>query len=210
METTRTLSRILPPRRWKIGTLGLFCALGMLWIPGELGAQAAPTAPSADTTAAQAGGVSPRGAFLRAATVPGWGHASIGSYKRAAFYIVTEGAAAWSLVKTRRRFAEAQERVRFREDIVRADLADVGVTDPELIQKGLDDDADLQDLLSLEESRRQQREDWTALGIFLLFLSGADAYVSAHLKDFPAPIQVNAQPVGNGRMELSVGIRLPR
>ncbi|HSG47352.1 MAG TPA: hypothetical protein VLA43_05965, partial [Longimicrobiales bacterium] len=86
-----------------MGTLGAFCALGMLWIPGALGAQAAPPPPPADTVAAHAGGISPRGAFLRAALVPGWGHASIGSYKRAAFYFVTEGAAAWSLVKTRRR-----------------------------------------------------------------------------------------------------------
>jgi len=154
-------------------------------------------------------GVSPRGAFIRAALVPGWGHASIGSYKRAAFYIFTEGATAWTLVKTRRRFAEAQGRVQFREDVLRADLADAGITDPDTIQARLDDDPDLQDLLGLEEARRQQREDWTAVGIFLLFLSGADAYVSAHLKNFPAPIQVEAQPVGGGRMELAVKVKLP-
>ncbi|HSG07570.1 MAG TPA: DUF5683 domain-containing protein [Longimicrobiales bacterium] len=197
--------------RREIGTLGMICALGVLALPGRLQAQVStPTAPAEDTVTVQASGVSPRGAFLRAAAIPGWGHASIGSYKRAGFYFFTEGATAWSLVKTRRRVAEAEERVRFREGIVRADLAAEGVTDPEEIQTRLDDDKVLQDLLALEEARRQQREDWTALAIFLLFLSGADAYVSAHLKDFPAPIQVNVEPVGNGRIDLSVGVKLPR
>jgi hypothetical protein len=142
--------------------------------------------------------------------VPGWGHASIGSYKRAGFYFVTEGATLWSLVKTRRRYGEATERVAFREGVLRADLADEGITDDEVIQERLDGDEGLQDLLALQEARRQQREDWTALTIFLMFLSGADAYVSAHLKDFPAPVEFTAQPVGDGRMELSLGIRFPR
>ena len=200
--------------RREIGTLGMICVLGALAVPGRLQAQVTTPAPTsasaADTVTAKASGISPRGAFLRAAAIPGWGHASIGSYKRAGFYFFTEGATAWALVKTRRRVAEAEERVRFREGIVRANLADEGVTDPEEIQTRLDDDEVLQDLLALGEARRQQREDWTALGIFLLFLSGADAYVSAHLKDFPAPIQVNVEPVGNGRIDLSVGIKLPR
>lgn len=210
MANASSLTRILsrPPQR--ICTLGAFCALALMWAPEAVGGQVPVSPPSTDTLAVGGAGVSPRGAFLRAVALPGWGHASIGSYRRAAFYFVTEGATAWTLVKTRRRFAEAQDRVQFRDKVLRADLAEEGITDAAVIQARLDDDADLQDLLALEEARRQQREDWTAVGIFMLFLSGADAYVSAHLKDFPVPIQVNAQPVGDGRMELSVGITLPR
>jgi len=210
METIRFPFRILPRHRRGIGAMGMMLTLGASVASGTLRAQVATPAVAADSVTAPSSGVSPRGAFLRAALIPGWGHASIGSYNRAGFYFVAEGATAWNLVKTRRRFAEAQERVRFREGVLRADLADEGVTEPDEIQARLDDDDTPQDLLALEEARRQQREDWTALGIFLMFLSGADAYVSAHLKDFPLPIEVNAQPVGDGRMDLSLGIKLPR
>jgi hypothetical protein len=153
---------------------------------------------------------SPRGAFLRAVLVPGWGHASIGSYRRGAFYFVAESATGWALTKAIQRVHEAQGRIRFRESELRAQLAADGVVDPQEIQAGLDDDAVLQDLNDLEVARRMQREDWTSLAIFLVFLSGADAYVSAHLRHFPAPIQLDAQPAGNGRMELSFGITPPR
>jgi hypothetical protein len=72
----------------------------------------------------------------------------------------------------------------------------------------LEGDRRLDNLRDLEDSRRQQREDWAALGIFLLLLSGADAYVSAHLQDFPAPIQIQAAPAGGARVEVGVRIEL--
>lgn len=181
--------------------------------PGAASAQARPApqpAPSDSTTQAAARGASPGGAFLRAVLIPGWGHASIGAYNRGAFYVAVESATGWALVKSRKRVQEAAERVAFREGVVRSELAAQNIVDPETVQDALDEDETLLDLQSLEESRRQQREDWTALGIFLLFLSGADAYVSAHLQHFPQPIEVNAVPVGNGRMELTVSLRLPR
>ena len=161
-------------------------------------------------TKAPVSGTSPGGAFLRAVLVPGWGHASIGAYRRGAFYFVAESATGWALAKAVQRVREANARIRFREDLLRSQLSAQGVLDADTVQARLDDDEVLQDLTALEDSRRQQREDWTALGIFLVFLSGADAYVSAHLGHFPAPIELNAQPVGNGRMELSVGVSVPR
>jgi hypothetical protein len=91
--------------------------------------------------------------------------------------------------------------------VIRAELADQGIVEVDAIQEVLDADPTLEDLTALTESRLQQQEDWAALGIFLLFLSGADAYVSSHLKDFPAPIEFEASPVGNGRMD--VGFKIP-
>ncbi len=175
--------------------------------------QAPPLLPTVTDTASTARtprGVSPRGAFLRAIAIPGWGHAAIGAYNRGAFYVAVEGMTGWGLVKARGRYDEAGRRIAFRENVVRANLATQGVTDPADIQKGLDDDETLQDLIALRDARRQQREDWTALGIFLLLLSGADAYVSTHLEHFPQPISVDARPVGNGRMEVSLSVTLPR
>jgi hypothetical protein len=185
----------------------------MLLTVASAGAQEAP--PPARTgadTVSQAPvhrGVSPGGAFLRAVAIPGWGHSAIGSYRRGAFYFVAEGITAWGLIKTRERIKEANQRVDFREERLRADLASQGVTDPAEIQTALDDDETLTDLLGLQSARKSQREDWTALGVFLLLLSGADAYVSAHLQHFPAPMTLDAQPSGNGRMDVSLSVKLP-
>jgi hypothetical protein len=154
-------------------------------------------------------GVSPRGAFLRALVIPGWGHSAIGAYKRGAFYFVAEGITAWGLIKTHERIGEAQKRILFQEGVVRGDLAAQGITDPATIQTALDSFPALVDLRSLEGARKRQREDWTALGVFLVFLSGADAYVSAHLQHFPAPISIEAQPSGGGRYDLAVSVKLP-
>ncbi len=198
--------------RLLVGLLALAAATALG--PGPAGAQERPAEPlpaRADSARRPAGrGVSPRGAFLRAVVVPGWGHSAIGAYNRGAFYVTVESATGWALIKARKRLQEATERVAFRESVVRAELAAQNRIDPDTVQAALDADETLQDLKSLEESRRQQREDWTALGIFMLFLSGADAYVSAHLQHFPQPIELNAVPVGGGRMELSVSVKLPR
>jgi hypothetical protein len=45
-------------------------------------------------------------------------------------------------------------------------------------------------------ARGRHFEDWAALSIFLVFLSGADAYVSAYLADFDERIGVMPGPSG--------------
>jgi len=163
----------------------------------------------ASTALSQPLGVSPGGAFLRAVLVPGWGHAAIGSYTRGGFYFVFESATAYTLLRTRSRLSDARERAALRESVVRARLADAGVTDPTEIDARLQQDEALGSLNALVESRRGQQEDLVAWGIFLLFLSGADAYVSAHLARFPAPIAVQVTPVASERAEVSLRIPLP-
>ncbi|MDP3911705.1 MAG: hypothetical protein Q8Q14_15070 [Gemmatimonadales bacterium] len=51
-------------------------------------------------------------------------------------------------------------------------------------------------------AKRQEVEDWLVLWIFNHLFAGAEAYVSAHLQDFPADLQVRAFPNG-------IGISLP-
>ncbi|MGH7607709.1 MAG: hypothetical protein ACREME_10235, partial [Gemmatimonadales bacterium] len=46
--------------------------------------------------------------------------------------------------------------------------------------------------------KRQEVEDWLVLWIFNHLFSGAEAYVSAHLQDFPADLEVRAFPGGIG------------
>jgi len=133
----------------------------------------------------------------------------VGAFNRGAFYVAAQGATAFTLVKTWKGLTEAEERIAFRERVIRSDLEGEGITDLEEIQTRLDNDETLADLRRLQEARRQQREDWLALGIFLMLLSGADAYVSAHLSDFPAPIEIEARAGADERMELFLRVPLP-
>ena len=204
-----------PPRRSARWKLALASLLGLaLAVPTMGGAQEVPPAPEpaeelAADSVVSSPGIAPSGAFLRAVLLPGWGHSSIGSYTRGGFYFAAETTTGWGLLRTIRRLTETRQRITFREETLRAELADLGTTDPDEIQAALDDDAVLEEFNDLLAAREDQQEDWAALGVFLLFLAGADAFVSAHLADFPTPITIDAQPLPGGRVELSVGVRLP-
>lgn len=189
------------------GLLGLM--LAVLAVPGAAQQTDTPTSPPAQRTALEPLSVSPGGAFLRAVLVPGWGHVAIGSYGRGGFYFAVEAATAYGLLRTRRRLSEARERAGLRESVLRARLAAEGVTDPTEIEAAVEDDALLNGFQDLVTSRQGQQEDLVAFGIFLLFLSGADAYVSAHLARFPAPIEVQVAPVTSERAEVAIRIPIP-
>ena len=124
-------------------------------------------------------------------------------------YFAIESAVAYGIIRTRRRISEAASRANFRELLLREDLTTKGITDPNQIENALESDATLADLKSLGESRSDQQEDLVAFGLFLLFLSGADAFVSAHLKDFPDPIAIEGGPTNDGRLEIGLKLRLP-
>jgi len=55
------------------------------------------------------------------------------------------------------------------------------------------------------DSKRQQVQDWVVLWVFNHLFSGAEAFVSAHLQDFPKDLKVRAFPGGVG-----VSLALPR
>jgi hypothetical protein len=52
------------------------------------------------------------------------------------------------------------------------------------------------------KAKRQEVQDWLVLWVFNHLFSGAEAYVSAHLQDFPADLKIQAFPRG-------IGISLP-
>jgi hypothetical protein len=52
------------------------------------------------------------------------------------------------------------------------------------------------------KAKRQEVQDWLVLWVFNHLFSGAEAYVSAHLQDFPADLKIQAFPHG-------IGISLP-
>ncbi len=57
------------------------------------------------------------------------------------------------------------------------------------------------------ESKKQELEDWLTLLVFNHLFAGLEAYVSAHLWDFPGDIKLRALPDGIGG---HVSIPLPR
>ncbi len=56
-------------------------------------------------------------------------------------------------------------------------------------------------------SHTQEREDWIVMLVFNHLLAGAEAYVSAHLYDFPAALKVRALPGGRTGVGLSVPLK---
>ena len=147
----------------------------------------------------------PAGAFLRGALIPGWGHAATGSLTRGAFYFGIEAASGWMVFKTWRKLNVAREQVALWEDRVTARLMSEGVTEQAEIDAELDQHQEIARLRELADSRREQREDWAAVAIFFLLMSGVDAFVSAHLQDFPEPLTVEGDPGGT----ISVTFRVP-
>ncbi len=193
----------LGARRTALALLGLLaCSLSA----ARAGAQADSAAVAADTLAADgaaadsaAVGPTPAGAFLRGAIVPGWGHAASGSLTRGAFYFASESLAGWMLFKTMRRLRFAREQAGLWERRATAELASQGVTDPEQVESRLAAHEQVARYRGLVSAREEQREDWLAVAIFTLLLSGVDAFVSTHLGDFPRRSSSTAPPTEPSR-----------
>lgn len=176
-------------------------------------------APNVTTAAAVAADSSsglptPRGVFVRSLIVPGWGHFAMGSYTRGGVYLAIRAANAFMLAKTWSRLSDAQERLRHESKLVRDSLLVAASIDPQLeeqlkqpgaLEHAVESHPRVADIDALVGSRKQQREDWITWNLFWLFVNAVDAYVTAHLLDFPA--QVSATPDGNGRVQLEVRLK---
>lgn len=198
----------MTPRRKleRLTRLTLGALAGMVVGVDAASAQEAPMGQGASAASLAPLQVSPRGALVRAMVLPGWGHAAIGSYTRGAFYFALESLTAYTFLRTRSRLTDARERAGLRESFLRAGLASDGVTDRAAIETALAQDDVLVGLEALASSRENQQEDLVAFGLFLVFLAGADAFVSAHLARFPAPIDVQVAPAAMGGLELAVRV----
>lgn len=153
-----------------------------------------------------ASGPGPAGAFLRGVLVPGWGHAASDATTRGVFYFGAESLAGWMLYKTARRLGTAREQAALWEERVGQALVAQGVSEPAELEAALEADDDVARARGLVSAREEQREDWLAVAIFTLLVSGLDAFVSAHLQEFPEPLTIEGDPAG-GRVE--VGFRIP-
>jgi hypothetical protein len=168
-----------------------FVAILVYLAPTGLEGQALPAVP--DTTAATgpAGAAafhppySGRGAFFRSLVLPGWGQAYVGAPARGAVYFALAAGSGWMTYLTRQQYNDARVEEQW--------LRDTG-------QIGENEDSDF------ALARSQHFEDWAALTIFLMFLSGADAYVSAYLADFDETVTVRPATGGGVRFEAQLPV----
>lgn len=56
-------------------------------------------------------------------------------------------------------------------------------------------------------SHEQEREDWIVLLLFNHIMAGAEAYVSAHLYDFPAALKIQRLPGGGTGIGVTIPLR---
>ena len=163
--------------------------------------------------------LTPGRAFVRSLLIPGWGQFSQGAKVRGSVYASLQGASAFMLVKTQLKINDANSGMEaLREiaiDSMRADAVEQMDTalirflaDPDSAQLLADSTEAVADKQALADSRRRQREDWIALAIFFTLASGVDAYVGAHLADFPG--KVSASPLRHGGVRIEWTLPLPK
>lgn len=173
----------------------------------------------ADTTPDRARLPTPAGAMVRSFLVPGWGQASYDAFLRGGVFFAAQTGSWFMLIKTLAKLGEARDVEDRRIDVARDAVLAAVAADPTLseqfaenpdslarfVQAAVDEDPAVQDIRDLVESREQQREDWIAQVIFWTLASGVDAFVNAHLADFPGQLRATRAPDGR----YSVGLHLP-
>ena len=191
----------------------MLLALTVLATPADARAQAetrtnvAPEPADSVEALLSTGRPSPGGAFLRSILVPGWGQASSGAYGRAAFNFLAQAGTVWMAYKTNALLDSARRRQQLVEDAVTAELLRSGV-EAEALEDQLAESERVAEIRLLATARSEQMEDWVAIAVFIVFYGGADAYVAAHLADFPVPLTV--EPVaGPSGTAFEVGVSLP-
>ena len=146
--------------------------------------------------------VSARGAFIRSLLIPGWGQSAAGAPGRGAFYFGMEGASLWMILKSFKTLDSAKTRLKSAEVAVRTELQSTQELSGSDLDEAVQGDSKVKSAAMLVEDRSQQREDWIAAGMFFLMFGAADAFVTAHLEDFPEPLETRIET----SPELGVGV----
>lgn len=147
----------------------------------------------------------PTRAFVRSLLLPGLGQSAFSAYFRGGVYFATSSTSWYMLLKSHARLGQARDVEERRAAAIKADLLADGVDDPETIANAQANDAMLRGMKDLVESRRQQREDWIAVTLFWTLASALDAFVTAHLYEFPGRVTGSMLPGGT----VEVGVSFP-
>ncbi len=183
----------------------LFCSSAAVY------AQQRPTPPTTPLLADSARRITPGNAFYRSLLIPGWGQASAGAYVRGGTFFALQSASAYMMLKTMSRLADAREievrRVSAATDslqaLIRANPQDsIRLSDPVRFLAALDSVPGLQQIRGLIDSRKEQRQDWITYTLVLTLASGIDAFVAAHLANFPAAVEATPRVGGGANLEV--------
>lgn len=162
-------------------------------------------------------GPGPGGAMLRSILLPGWGQAAYHAYFRGAVYYAGWAGTWFMNFKNYAKLDEIRQMRSIRRGIVLDSLQVLAATDTALanqlanpLQRDrlIGQDSIANDMRLVENSRKQQRQDWIALTLFWTLASGVDAFVTAHLADFPAII--TTEPGSRGGVALRIEVPLGR
>jgi hypothetical protein len=164
-------------------------------------------------------GITPGKAFMRSLLIPGWGQFSVGARTRGFVFIGLQSASWFMLVKTLNKLSDAHdvadERVAFASDSLHRQMS----TDTALARKLASADSfnarveafdTVKAIRSLINSREEQRQDWITYVLFTTLASGVDAFVAAHLADFPTTITTTAKPNGAVQVKFTVPVQRRR
>jgi hypothetical protein len=80
------------------------------------------------------------------------------------------------------------------------------LSDPLAFEEAVGEHTGVQDIRGLVDAREQQRQDWITYTIFFTLISGVDAYVNAHLRDFPVDIITPPSTDGSIRLMFRVPV----
>ena len=150
--------------------------------------------------------VSPGRAFLTSLFVPGLGQSRLGRQLPGAIYAGVEAMSVVMILK-------AKNDLRIARSHAKSPIVNEYEVDPQTGAPVRDENGQLVPVDTVPnrfdaervDARRTQVEDWIAVLIFNHLFAGAEAFVSAHLQDFPTDLRVRAFPGGVG-----VSFPLPR
>ena len=147
----------------------------------------------------------PSSALLRSLVVPGLGQFSVGAYGRGAFFAALQGTSYYMLFKTHDKLTRAEDRLEARTNVLRDSL--IAANDTVGLEAKLDTAQVLQSGRALVDSRERHMQDWITYTIFFTLVSGVDAFVAAHLADFP--VRIEPEPQVNGSVHFKFSVPLP-
>jgi hypothetical protein len=128
--------------------------------------------------------VAPLPAFFRSLVLPGWGQALLDRKFTGGLFLLWEGVTLGMTVKTAREVAFIR-----------------GTEETRQIPEGATESFRLR-------AKKAEHQDWLVLLIFNHLFSGLEAFVSAHLWDFPGDLRVQAMP-GDAGPRPGLGLTIP-
>jgi hypothetical protein len=149
----------------------------------------------------------PGKALMRSLLIPGWGQFSVGASKRGAFFVLAQGTSYYMLAKTRSKLNDARDKLEAQREFVRDSILSGENPDTTNLENRIDDAPSVVARNSLVSSRERQWQDWVTYTLFFTLTSGVDAFVAAHLADFP--VQVGADTQINGRTDIRFTVPFP-